>query len=110
MIKSSVPVIPVTKLEPTIELLAPLGFKTEWIHDPGGNLRYASLTIDGVEIHLSESRGDGTGPVVCYFWSDSIDELAALAGEPAADQTWGTREFWLRDANGNTFRFGQRLD
>jgi hypothetical protein len=53
MIKSAIPVIPVTKLEPTIELLAPLGFKTEWIHDPGGNLRYASLSIDVVEIHLS---------------------------------------------------------
>lgn len=109
MINIAVPVIPVTKLQPTIELLAPLGFITNWIHDPGGNLRYASLALNDVEIHLSESRGDGVGPVVCYFWSDDVDALASLVGETAADQTWGTREFWLRDVDGNTFRFGQRL-
>ena len=109
MINVAVPVIPVTKLEPTIELLASVGFETQWTHDPGGNLRYASLALSGVEVHLSESRGDGTGPVVVYFWSDDVDALAAKLSLKAEDQTWGTREFWLRDADGNTFRFGQRL-
>jgi hypothetical protein len=46
---------------------------------------------------------------VVYFWTDSIDQLAELAGTTAQDQTWQTREFWLRDPDGNTFRFGQRL-
>ena len=109
MIKTAVPVVPVTKLEPTIEALTPLGFTTEWIHDPGQGLRYASLKIDGVEIHLSESRGDGTGPTVTYFWVDDINALAEASGHQAEDQSWGTREFWVRDADGNTFRFGQRL-
>ena len=107
MIKNAVPVVPVTKLEPTIAILEPLGLKTNWIHDPGGNLRYASLGDGAFEIHLSESCGDGTGPVVVYLWVDDIDALAALAGATAEDQTWGTREFWLKDAYGNTFRFGQ---
>ena len=111
MIKTVVPVVPVTKLEPTIELLAKVGFSQNWVHDPnGGQLRYASLVDqNGHELHLSESRGDGIGPVVVYFWTDSIDELAELAGTTAQDQTWATREFWLKDKDGNSFRFGQRL-
>jgi hypothetical protein len=111
MIKTVVPVVPVTKLEPTIELLAKVGFSQNWVHDPnGGQLRYASLVDqNGHELHLSESRGDGIGPVVVYFWTDSIDELAELAGTTAQDQTWDTREFWLKDKDGNSFRFGQRL-
>jgi hypothetical protein len=93
-------------------LLAKVGFTPNWTHDPnGGGLRYSSLGHpEGHELHLSESRGDGTGPVVVYFWSDSIDELAEAAGTTAQDQTWHTREFWLKDLDGNSFRFGQRLD
>ena len=111
MIKTIVPVVPVTKLEPTIELLAKVGFTQNWVHDPnGGKLRYASLVDqNGHELHLSESRGDGIGPVVVYFWTEGIDELAERAGTTAQDQTWDTREFWLRDPDGNSFRFGQRL-
>jgi hypothetical protein len=111
MIKTIVPVVPVSKIEPTIEVLAKVGFTQNWVHDPnGGQLRYASLVDqNGHELHLSESRGDGIGPVVVYFWTDSIDELAELAGTTAQDQTWDTREFWLKDKDGNSFRFGQRL-
>lgn len=111
MIKTIVPVVPVTRIEPTIAVLEKVGFSLNWVHNPGpSNLRYASVGHpDGHELHLSESRGDGTGPVVVYFWTDSIDDLATLAGETAEDQTWQTREFWLKDADGNTFRFGQRL-
>lgn len=111
MIKTIVPVVPVTKIEPTIELLEKVGFKLNWVHDPAGaNVRYASVGDEaGHELHLSESRGDGIGPVVVYFWTDSIDQLADKAGATAEDQTWHTREFWLKDADGNSFRFGQRL-
>jgi hypothetical protein len=111
MIKSVVPVVPVTKIEPTVELLTKVGFQLNWIHDPAGNgIRYCSISDpNGHELHLSESRGDGTGPIVVYFWTDTIDELAAKAGTQAEDQTWHTREFWLKDADGNSFRFGQRL-
>jgi hypothetical protein len=111
MIKSIVPVVPVTKIEPTIELLEKVGFVHNWTHDPNnGGLRYASLgDQNGHELHLSESRGDGIGPVVVYFWTDSIDQLAELAGTTAQDQTWHTREFSQKDKDGNSFTFGQRI-
>lgn len=107
------PVVPVDKLEDTIELLSPLGFKVNWIHTPGPQpMRYASLVDESGnhEIHLSESRGDGPGSVVIYVWAKDIDALAAKAGTTAEDQSWGTREFWIRDKFGNTFRFGQLRD
>jgi hypothetical protein len=112
MLLSVVPVIPVTRIEHAAEVLNRVGFTENWVHVPGGTpLRYASYVNKdaGLELHVSESRGDGTGPVVTYFWVDDIDALAVQAGEVAADQTWGTREFWLRDQDANTYRFGQRL-
>ena len=108
MIEKIVPVIPVSKVRVVEEALAPLGFTMAWSHDPGQNLIYAEFSHpDGIAIHASESRGDGIGPVVVYFRVDNVDALAALAGTTAEDQTWHMREFWLRDADGNTYRFGQ---
>jgi hypothetical protein len=111
MITTVVPVVPVTKLDVIFEALKPVGFIEQWVHDPGQGLKYGSLIEpeSGLELHASESRGDGHGPVVVYFYVNDIDALAARVGVQAEDQTWGTREFWLRDADGNTFRFGQNL-
>jgi uncharacterized glyoxalase superfamily protein PhnB len=104
-------VVPVSKIEVILEALGPAGFKQQWAHDPGQGLRYASLvhSDSGIEIHASESRGDGTGPIVVYFYVEDIDALAARVGVTAEDQSWGTREFWLRDADGNAYRFGMYL-
>ena len=38
------------------------------------------------------------------------DGIAVQASETAADQTWHMREFWLRDADGNAYRFGQPIE
>jgi uncharacterized glyoxalase superfamily protein PhnB len=111
MIQSVVPVVPVSKVSVMFETLSKVGFEENWVHNPGQGLMYGSA-IDpssGLEIHASESRGDGTGPVVIYFFVSEVDALAAKAGVTAEDQTWGTREFWLRDSDGNSYRFGQRL-
>ena len=112
MINSAVPVIPVSKLEVAEATLARVGFSMEWSHAPvPGGPKYAAFTdaTKRIEVHASESRGDGIGPIVVYFRVDDVDALAAMAGEAAQDQSWGTREFWLRDADGNTYRFGQVL-
>jgi hypothetical protein len=108
MILSAVPVIPVSKLAVVEAALGPLGFKMAWSHNPGQDLMYGEFTHpDGIVLQASESRGDGIGPVVVYFRVNNVDELAALAGTVAEDQSWHMREFWLRDADGNSYRFGQ---
>ncbi len=111
MIQRVVPVVPVRALKTIFETLKPVGFIEQWVHDPGQGLKYASLIEpeSGLELHASESRGDGHGPIVVYFYVDDIDALAARVGVTAEDQTWGTREFWLRDDDGNTYRFGMFL-
>ena len=110
MILDAIPVVPVSKLSVVANALTRLGFELAWSHNPGENLAYGEFVHpDGIALHASESRGDGTGPVVVYFKVDNVDELAALAGVEAADQTWHTREFWLRDSDGNSYRFGQPI-
>ena len=110
MIIAAIPVIPVSKLAVAEETLSKVGFKLAWSHDPGQGLMYGEFQHpDGAALHASESRGDGTGPVVVYFQVNNIDELAAQAGVTAEDQPWHMREFWLRDTDGNAYRFGQPI-
>ena len=111
MIQEIVPVVPVSKIAVAAETLGRVGFEMAWQHNPGQDLMYAEFKHpDGVAVHASESRGDGIGPVVVYFRVNNVDELAAQAGTTAEDQTWHMREFWLRDADGNTYRFGQPIE
>lgn len=111
MIQEIVPVVPVSKIAVATETLGRVGFEMAWQHNPGQGLMYAEFQHpDGVAVHASESRGDGIGPVVVYFRVNNVDELAAQAGTTAEDQTWHMREFWLRDADGNTYRFGQPIE
>ena len=110
MIEQTIPVVPVSKISVAQVTLAKVGFELAWQHDPGQGLMYAEfVNPDGAALHASESRGDGIGPVVVYFRVTNIDELAASAGVIAEDQTWHMREFWLRDADGNAYRFGQPI-
>lgn len=112
MINRAVPVVPVSKLDVIEDLLKQVGIEMEWSHEPvPGGPKYASFTNaeKTIELHASESRGDGSGPVVVYFRVDDIDALAAKAGVEAHDQTWHTREFWLKDTDGNSYRFGQAI-
>lgn len=111
MIENVVPVIPVSKIAVAQETLGRVGFTLAWQHNPGQDLMYAEFQHpDGIMVHASESRGDGIGPVVVYFRVTDVDALAAQAGETAADQTWMMREFWLRDTDGNSYRFGQPIE
>ena len=111
MIEQVVPVVPVSKIAVAEEALAKVGFVLAWQHNPGKDLMYAEFQHpDGIAVHASESRGDGIGPVVVYFRVSNVDALAAQAGTEAEDQTWHMREFWLHDADGNSYRFGQPIE
>ena len=85
---------------------------------------FSVLARDGGHLFLSSHRGDGVfGSVVAVTTSD-IDALVRTfrarglrtPGNPDApqevhegplDQTWGTREFYVKDPDGNTLRFTQ---
>lgn len=66
---------------------------------------------DGVWLNLSSFSGDGVAGGVNLLVRD-VDVLHAefvakgvrIAVEPV-DQTWGTREMYVKDADGNCVRF-----
>jgi uncharacterized glyoxalase superfamily protein PhnB len=71
------------------------------------------VSRDGLVLHLSSHAGDGVTGGVVYFLSDDVDRLHAefvSRGAPIhiapVDQTWGMRELYLRDPDGNSVRFG----
>jgi len=90
------------------------------LDDPGAY----SLTRDGDEICLSSHRGDGEFGQALIVMTEDVDAVfrklrargLKTPGNPDApqavhegpiDQSWGTREFYVDDPDGNTVRFTQ---
>jgi catechol 2,3-dioxygenase-like lactoylglutathione lyase family enzyme len=86
---------------------------------------FTALARDGGLLYLSSHSGDGVFGTVVAITTDDVDALVRTLrarglqtpGDPNApqevhegplDQTWGTREFYVNDPDGNTLRFIQR--
>jgi catechol 2,3-dioxygenase-like lactoylglutathione lyase family enzyme len=84
------------------------------------------LQREGAALFLSSYPGDGEYGQAVVVATDDVDALARkfrerglrTPGDPGAprevhegplDQTWGTREFYVDDPDGNTIRFVQGL-
>jgi uncharacterized glyoxalase superfamily protein PhnB len=94
-----------------------LGFQLKFAHhgdEASPDPCYVGLERDGVWLHVSSFSGDGvSGGVVNIL----VEDVNALHGEFVArgvridvgpvDQTWGTREMYVKDADGNCVRFQQ---
>ena len=95
--------------------------RREWsvLTDPG----FAWLTRRGDVLHLSSHGGDGGAGQAIVIEVAEVDALfqtyRARGLDPSAqsdspvhqgplDQTWGTREFYVDDPDGNTLRFTRR--
>jgi catechol 2,3-dioxygenase-like lactoylglutathione lyase family enzyme len=92
-----------------------LGFRREFAHrldnskpDPC----YMGLSRDGVWLHLSSFSGDGRSGGVANLIVEDVDALhAELVAKGVridtgpVDQTWGTREMYVKDEDGNSIRF-----
>jgi catechol 2,3-dioxygenase-like lactoylglutathione lyase family enzyme len=73
---------------------------------------YMGLVRDDAWLHISSFSGDGvSGGVVCFEVED-VDALhAELLGKGVridtgpVDQTWGNREMYVKDRDGNSVRF-----
>jgi len=92
-----------------------LGFRREFAHrsdDAKPDPCYVGLTRDGVWLHVSSFSGDGISGGVANLIVDNVDalhaELVAMGvriDTGPVDQTWGTREMYVKDADGNCVRF-----
>ena len=83
---------------------------------------YAFLKREGSFVHLSQHAGDGVFGNVIYIRVENIDakysefldnglkiqEKSGIAMEPI-EQSWGMKEFYIVDPDGNRIRFGQQI-
>lgn len=116
-----VPVLMARDLRAALGFYAKLGFGVRFLDDEL-DPRYAGIARDGVELHLQWQDAE--------HWNNTLDrpayrfpaldvdglyaEFAASGALPAsssspwrepADTPWGTREFHLRDLDGNSLQF-----
>jgi len=78
----------------------------------------------GDNLQITTTENEKLFGSVVYFWVENVDALFAKykergldtshkAGSPVhqgpVDQTWGRREFYVTDADGNTIRFCQPI-
>jgi uncharacterized glyoxalase superfamily protein PhnB len=92
-----------------------LGFRREFAYridksrpDPC----YVGLVRDDARVHLSSFSGDGVCGGVVRLEVDDVDGLHAELVKKGVridtgpiDQTWGNREMYVKDADGNSIRF-----
>ena len=73
---------------------------------------YLTLYRDGAWVHLSSFRDDSVPGAAVYLLVESVDDIyeelrgkgVDTAMEPT-DQSWGNREMYIRDPDGNSIRF-----
>jgi len=83
---------------------------------------YAYLKREESFVHLSQHAGDGVFGNVIYVQVNNVDaiystflnnglktqEKSGITMEPL-EQTWGMKEFYVADPDGNRIRFGQQI-
>ncbi len=83
---------------------------------------YAFLKREESFVHLSQHAGDGEFGNVIYVRVNNIDDIyqgflnngltiqdkSGISMEPV-EQTWGMKEFYVADPDGNRIRYGQQI-
>ena len=116
MFKLAVPVLHVSSSVAAEEFYCKrLGFRREFayrVDESKADPCYMGLVRDGARLHVSSFSGDGLSGGVVRFEVEDVDALHAefvakgvgIDSGPV-DQTWGTREMYVKDADGNSVRF-----
>ena len=125
-ITRAVPILKVTDIDAALAFYGDtLGFTTDFRFNltPRGPY-YSGISRDGTQIHLSTFSGDGVVGTAVYCYVDDVNALfreliergLKVPGKPESpvedgpvDQTWGMREFYVRDPDRNTIRFGSPM-
>jgi catechol 2,3-dioxygenase-like lactoylglutathione lyase family enzyme len=92
-----------------------LGFRQRFAYrpdEPRVDPCYMGLERDAVVLHVSSFPGDGVSGGVANFIVGDVDALheelrsrgVPIDLEPV-DQSWGNREMYVMDADGNSIRF-----
>ncbi|MGB0952370.1 MAG: glyoxalase superfamily protein [Planctomycetota bacterium] len=117
MIRAAIPVLHVASMEIAEAFYHQLGFHSHFayrIDEARADPCYQGFHRDGVWLHVSSFPGDGVAGNAVNLMVDDMDALhddlkqrgLALDMEPM-QQTWGNRELYLEDPDGNSIRFVQ---
>ena len=120
MFKAAIPVLHVSSSAAAEEFYcARLGFRQEFAYRPFGGLDpcYMGLVRDDARLHVSSFSGDAVAGGVAFLLVDDVDALheelrrknVKIALAPT-DQSWGNREMYVRDPDGNSIRFTREGD
>jgi uncharacterized glyoxalase superfamily protein PhnB len=116
MFKIAIPVLHVTSSRAAEKFYCEhLGFRKEFgylVDETRPDPCYMGLARDEALLHLSSFPGDGVSGGVVYLRVDDVDDLyrefvnkgVAIVLRPT-NQTWGNREMYVKDADGNSLRF-----
>lgn len=116
MFKLAIPVLHVSNSDIATEFYCNrLGFSRHFayrVDEAKPDPCYLGLTRDGVWLHVSSFSGDGVSGGVVFLLVEDVDALHAeliakdvpIDLEPT-DQTWGNREMYVTDPDGNSIRF-----
>ena len=121
MFRLAVPVLHVASSKVAEEFYCgKLGFELRFAYRIDETLAdpcYMGFCRDSAWIHVSSFSGDAVTGGVVYLIVDDIDELHAGFVENGissdlepTDQTWGNREMYVNDPDGNSIRFVQERD
>lgn len=116
MLKFAIPVLHVSSSDAAEEFYCRLlGFELQFAHRPDeatSDPCYMGVLRDGALLHLSSFRGDGVPGGVVHLGVDDLDALhkeflnkGLTIDTGPVDQTWGTREMYLKDGDRNSIRF-----
>ena len=119
MIKLAIPVLHVSSSVAADDFYGSrLGFQREFAHRPDATRPdpcYMGFKRDGIQIHVSSFSGDGVAGGVVNLIVDDVDALHrefvqknVTIDTGPLDQSWGTREMYVMDADRNSIRFQQR--
>jgi len=117
MFKSAIAVLHVNSAARALEFYCQrLGFTQEFAYRFDDSLPdpcYFGVTRDNVRLHLSSFSGDGVVGGVVFIEVSDVDALheefktnGVTISLVPTDQTWGNREMYIRDPDGNSLRFG----
>ena len=95
-----------------------LGFRVDFAYRADESQQdpcYMGVLRDGVELHMSSFSGDAVAGGVVFVFVEDVDQLhrelvdrGVAIDLPPTDQTWGNREMYVKDADGNCLRFVSR--
>ena len=116
MFKAAIPVLHVRGSKAAEEFYCKkLGFRREFayrVDESKADPCYMGLVRDNARLHVSSFSGDGVSGGIVRFEVDDVDAIHAELVEKGVridtgpvDQTWGTREMYVKDTDGNSVRF-----